>query len=351
MEFSDTITASLSAMFKRYILATGLGVVLLCVLVLAINSAIDPLWIWKGNQLQTNRNFIFNERLAKLNLFLKNASSYDCMLFGTSRATTLSAENIQGARCFNMSFSGGSLPEFVAYAKYLKKRGFNPKKVILAIDSFVFRRQNLSKQVPACIENQQNPDGILKSYLSLDALGFSLRTVVDSSPLPRVYDNNFNVYIRDDAPKYHPKLLYSDNPRQDYYDEKALELVKQLFLVFPEAERLAYVPPISIWEMQRIRKADKQQNSIRMIYAVSQIAGKLYDFSLPSKLTSRTDNTFDGSHYNDKTNQLIVDVLNGKRHLDGVLINNDSFEDYSNLVNQRMELINRSFQAGKQALG
>ncbi|MEE9346415.1 MAG: hypothetical protein V3U88_12485 [Methylococcales bacterium] len=351
MEFSDTIAASLSTMFKRYILATGFGVVLLCVLVLAINSVIDPLWIWKGNQLQTNRNFIFNERLAKLNLFLKNASSYDCMLFGTSRATTLPAEKIQGARCFNMSFSGGSLPEFVAYAKYLKKRGFNPKKVILAIDSFVLRRQNLSKQVPACIENQQNPDGILKSYLSLDALGFSLRTLVNSSPLPRVYDDNFNVYIRDDAPKYHPKLLYPDNPRQDYYDEKALELVKQLFLVFPEAERLAYVPPISIWEMQRIRKADKQQNSIRMIYAVSQIAGKLYDFSLPSKLTSRTDNTFDGSHYNNKTNQLIVNVLNGKRHLDGVLINTSSFEDYSNLVNQRMELINRSFQAGKQAQG
>jgi hypothetical protein len=326
--------------YKRYILATSFGVMLLCLLVLSINSIVDPLWMWKGNQIHTDRNFIFNERLAKLNLFLNNANDYDCMLFGTSRATTLPADQIQGARCFNMSFSGGSIPEFVAYAEYLKQRGFNPKKVILAIDSFVLRHKNLGKDLPACIENQQNPDGLLKSYLSLDVLGFTLRTLVDSSPLPRVYDNNFNVYIRDDAPKYTPRLVYPDNPNQDHYDEKALELVKQLFLVFPKAERLAYVPPVSIWAMQRIRKADKKQASIKMIYAVSQIAGELYDFSLPSKLTSRTDNTFDGSHYDNKTNQFIVDVLNGKRELDGVLISNGSFEEYSRLINLRLDAIN-----------
>ncbi len=333
-------TAEEDTTYQSYILATVFGVILLCVLVLTMNSFIDPLWMWKGNQIHTNRNFIFNERLAKLNLFLNNASEYDCMLFGTSRATTLPADQLQGERCFNMSFSGGSLPEFVAYAEYLKQRGFNPKKVILAIDSFVLRRKNLTKQVPACIENQQNPDGLLKSYLSLDALGFTLRTLVDSSPLPRVYDNNFNVYIRDDTPKYIPRLSYPDNPYQEHYDQQALELVKQLFAVFPEAERLAYVPPVSIWEMQRIHKADKKQHSVTMIYAVSQIAGKLYDFSLPSTLTSRTDNTFDGSHYDKKTNQLIVDVLNGKRHLDGVLISNGSFEEYSHLVNQRMRSVN-----------
>ncbi|MEE9413433.1 MAG: hypothetical protein V3V22_10325, partial [Methylococcales bacterium] len=278
--------------------------------------------------------------LAKLNLFLNNANDYDCMLFGTSRATTLPADQLQGARCFNMSFSGGSLPEFVAYAEYLRKRGFNPKKVILAIDSFVLRHKNLNRELPACIENQQDPDGLLKSYLSLDVLGFTLRTLVDSSPLPRVYDNTFNVYIRDDAPNYNPELAHSKHPKQDHYDEKALELVKQLFMVFPEAERLAYVPPVSIWEMQRIRKADKKQDSVEMIYAVSQITGKLYDFSLPSKLTSRTDNTFDGSHYDKETNQFVVDVLNGKRHLDGVLISNGSLEEYNRLLNQRMNAIN-----------
>jgi len=332
-------TAEHNTTYKRYILATGFGVLLLCLLVLSINSVVDPLWMWKGNQIHTDRNFIFNERLSKLNLFLKNASNYDCILFGTSRATTLPADQIQGARCFNMSFSGGSLPEFVAYAKYLKQRGFSPKKVILAIDSFVLRHENLGTNLPACIENQENPDGLLKSYLSLDTLGFTLRTLVDSSPLLRVYDNTFNVYIRDDASKYVPRLVSPNNPKQDHYDKKALELVKQLFLVFPEAQRLAYVPPVSIWAMQRIRKADNKQDSIKMIYAVSQIAGELYDFSLPSKLTSRTDNTFDGSHYDKTTNQLIVDVLNGKRHLDGVLISDGSFEEYRHLVKQRMESI------------
>ena len=335
-----TTTTEVDTNYKRYILATGFGVMLLCVVVLTMNSVVDPLWMWKGNQIHPDRNFIFNERLAKLNLFLKNASNYDCMLFGTSRATTLPAYQIQGARCYNMSFSGGSLPEFVAYAKYLKQRGFNPKKVILAIDSFVLRHKNLSKELPACIENQQNPDSLLKAYLSLDALGFTLRTIVDSSPLPRVYDKNFNVYIRDDAPQYNPELAHSKNPNQDNYDEQALELVKQLFMVFPEAERLVYVPPVSIWEMQRILKADKHQQSIKMIYAISQISGKLYDFSLPSKLTSRTNNTFDGSHYDYKTNQFLVDVLNGQPHLDGVLISDGTFEEYSLLVNQRMAAIN-----------
>ena len=38
---------------------------------LTLNIAVDPLWYFKGNILQ-NKNYAFNEREAKTNLFLNN---------------------------------------------------------------------------------------------------------------------------------------------------------------------------------------------------------------------------------------------------------------------------------------
>ena len=61
----------------------------------AVNCLVDPLWYLRGNVL-TGVNFAFNERLAAINRFLPRLGEYDCVIFGSSRASLLPDENIQG---------------------------------------------------------------------------------------------------------------------------------------------------------------------------------------------------------------------------------------------------------------
>ena len=107
-----------------------------CLIVFCINLLFDPLWYSNGNQLE-GLNYMYDERLSKTNQYLKRRSShaYNCIIFGSSRTTLLNESLLRDPyRCFNFSFSGGRIQEFLAYAKWLKNRGLNPDFVILGVD-------------------------------------------------------------------------------------------------------------------------------------------------------------------------------------------------------------------------
>jgi len=71
---------------------------------------------------------------------LRAPGQYDCLIFGSSRTTLLSASAFSGYRCFNLSFSGGQIEDFIAYAEYLEHLGMRPKLIIVGVDGFNFLR-------------------------------------------------------------------------------------------------------------------------------------------------------------------------------------------------------------------
>src|SRR5206468_1011253 len=112
-----------------WLLASAFVIVAAC---FTVNCLVDPLWYLRGNVL-TEINYPFNERLSKLIRFLPRMRDYDCMIFGTSRATLLPEEKAEGYRCFNMAVSDGQASEYLLYADYLRKRGFAPRLIIVDI--------------------------------------------------------------------------------------------------------------------------------------------------------------------------------------------------------------------------
>src|SRR6516225_898321 len=74
--------------FKVYLgwLAATVGLILAACF--AVNCLVDPLWYLHGNVL-TKINYPFNERLAAMIRFLPGLADYDCVIFGTSRASLL----------------------------------------------------------------------------------------------------------------------------------------------------------------------------------------------------------------------------------------------------------------------
>src|SRR5260370_27616028 len=113
-----------------------------------VNCLVDPLWYLRGNIL-TEINYPFNERLAKLNRFLPRMHDYDCMIFGTSRASLLPEDKAEGYRCFNMAVSDGPASEYPLYADYLRPRGFSPRLIILDLRRSAFITPAPPAQVPA----------------------------------------------------------------------------------------------------------------------------------------------------------------------------------------------------------
>jgi len=101
--------------FRIYLgclLATAGLIVAAC---FVVNCLIDPLWYLRGNVL-TGINYPFNERLAAIIRFLPRQQEYDCIILGTSRASLLPDENIQGYHCYNLSFSDGQASEYLRLA-------------------------------------------------------------------------------------------------------------------------------------------------------------------------------------------------------------------------------------------
>ena len=302
---------------KRYVVL----VVILCLLfasaTLVINLLVDPLWFWKGNQL-TGVNFSFNERQAKLNHLLAHKKDFDCIIFGSSRATLFQADSVPGYRCFNIGFSGGRVKEYLAFAEYLASAGINPRLVIVGVDGYNFQLLDEPTSVPDYVNTKSKPPGLFSSYLTISALWFSLRTLLDESPLPRYYTSRFECAIRDDAPDFQPhfpleaeglKRKGVQDQNQKKYDPKIAAYFGNMRDIFPEARFVAYVPPVSAWHIAKDEKDGILNGYLESIYATSQYFEVFWDFSIPSQVTWSTDKTYDGSHYDVETNRLIAQVI------------------------------------------
>src|SRR5262249_19685700 len=163
--------------YAGWLLATVAVIIIPC---FAINCLVDPLWYLKGNVL-TGVNYAFNERLAAIIRFLPRLNDYDCVIFGTSRASLLPDEKIEGNRCYNLSISDGNAREYVLYAKYLRERGYTPRLIIVDIKRSEFIEPEQPVEVPDFIREGTSPPSIFASYLSLDALDFSIRTLLADS--------------------------------------------------------------------------------------------------------------------------------------------------------------------------
>lgn len=317
--------------YRQYVWICSASILFMATVCFIINLMADPLWYWKGNQL-THKNFAFNERISKINLFLQDPDKYDCFIFGSSRTTLLNQHDIEGYTCFNFSFSGGNVFEIIEYSEYLKSLKYYPKLVILGIDGFNFTLKKSINNVPDFVLTRRRPPNILKSYLSFDSLKFSKRSFMEESNLPRYYKEDFTVDILKNSPKYHPE---HEKPkkleeREGSYTLDNLTYYEQLTQVFPNAQYIGYVPPISYWKILELQNTNELNIYLEAIHRISGFIQPLYDFSIPSDITKNTDNTYDGSHYNVYVNKLITRIFNSKTMNFGLQVDKMNVTTYKN---------------------
>ncbi len=297
-------------LFNRYLAGVFLATGLLSAGAVVLNSVIDPLWFWRGN-LITGQNYIFNERVAKVNLILQAPEKYDCLIFGSSRVTLFDQTDIAGHRCANLAFSAGKAVEFLAYARYLADRGIRPRLVIVGVDDFNFLTKTTRQpEIPDFVRKGEAPPGWLESYLSLTALDFSQRTLREVSPMPRFYNDGFVGGVLKDTAAFKPPKKLKAAVFKGRLDPQRADLYRQLRDTFPEARFWGFVPPVAAWKVTETRHLGKILDGyLQAIANTAEHFEVLYDFSVPSAVTRRHDNTYDGSHYYPAVHKVISERL------------------------------------------
>ncbi len=328
----DTTTSRVPKPMKAYLKTYFPLLALLLSAAGLINWLIDPLWYGGGNRI-TGQNFSFNERISKTNLFLHTKpKTYDCLILGSSRVTLVKASSFKKNHCFNYSFSAGRIEEFVAYAKYAKEKGLNPKVVYVGVDAF-----NFDKSTPKFTGvGEIEPQPIYRAYFSLDVLLYSTRTLLGMSPDPRYYNEKFDSEVVANPPVYKPQLL-KDN-KHSSCDTSKIGFYKELRQVFPQAKFIGYVPPISAWNVvNESYSRGVMDCQLQAFYEVSKFFDTMYDLSIPSSVTTQVYNTYDGSHYYPEVQNEVTKILEGQPLDFGVRMNDYTFDKYNELYNSRIK--------------
>lgn len=300
---------------------------LLLVIVLTIgvfNCVVDPLWYGKGNRL-TGVNPPWNERIAKTNLLLQNPKAYDCLLLGTSRSTLLNTAFLQNNRCFNYSFSGGKLEELVNYAEYIQQKHLNPTKVYVEIEPSSLNRRSQPREFTKVTD----PAPFYETYFfSLNTFWLSLKTVLGLYPHTRLYNQSFQVQLSEDTPDYEPEFSV-ENKDHKGCDPKRVEFYQRLKQIFPEASLVGFVAPVSAWRVYNTQYANGLlECQLNGIHQLSAFFDAVYDFSIPSALTEKTDNTYDGNHYYPAVFQTVAAVLEGRQSEFGLNVDQYALNEY-----------------------
>ncbi len=297
----------------------------LCLGVFGINLFFDPLWYRNGNQLD-GVNYMFNERFSKTNQYLRRAAShnYNCIIFGSSR-TTLFNESLLDSRyrCYNFSFSGGRIEEFIAWAKWLKNKGENPKYVILGIDDFNFVELDSELNIPDFIKYHTKPPNIFYSYFSLDAFDMSFRLLTHDRYNPKIYDRDFFGTVIQDPPHYRPRLLTFEHTLH----KPVVDEYRQIRKIFPQSILIGYIPPISSW-ITASKSQEELNFFLHSVYTMSSFFHVFYDFSIPSEVTNNQKNTYDGSHYFPFIQSKMVQSINIGQMAFGIDVKKFSRETY-----------------------
>ncbi len=309
----------------RYLKAWA-GLTLALVLgALGLNLAVDPLWYGAGNRL-TGRNYEFNERVSKAHLFLQAPERYDCLILGSSTATIVHPSLMAPRHCFNFAFSAGVVGEFVAYARWLRAHGARPSLVIVGADYVNFDPAvDRQVDVPDFVARGALPPPRRESYLSLDALLWSVLAVLDQSPYPKYYDARFEVIVRPDAGTFDPEGL-SIRPR--VLDPARVERFRALRAFFPEARFVAWMPPLSAWHVAELERTGALPDYLRSLHALTTTFDEVYDFALPSEVTGRVEDTYDGRHYGNAVNARVTRRLAGAEDSFGLRVDGLSLEAY-----------------------
>ena len=302
-----------------------------------LNYLVDPLWFFGGDKLAP-RNFSWDERIARLARFADSDRDYDCYIFGASRVGMMSEHAIKGHSCFMISFESASPRELIAYAQYIKRTAKRePDLVVIGVDDFDFIDQADANNVPQEVLEDGVPH-FWEYYFSWDVTTWSIKTLLDQSPKARYFDKDLTGQIRADAGTM-PVLRLTLKPGQKWHMSlNSVAEYAKFRQIFPKAHLVAYATPVAADKIAQFKEAGLLPFYLEALQKTSEHFDEMYDFSIPSAITSDPKLTYDGSHYQPAVSAQIAAAMQSHQPSFGIVLSGRPLGEITRLYADRLEL-------------
>ncbi len=302
-----------------------------------LNYLVDPLWFFGGNKLQP-RNFSWDERIARLARFSASGRDYDCYIFGASRVGMMNEQAFADHKCFMISFENASPRELIAYAQYIKQHAKRePDLVVVGVDDFDFIDQADANNVPPDILKNRIPH-FWDYYFSQDVTEWSIKTLLDQSPKARFFDGDLNGQIRADA-EHMPVLRMTLKPGQKWHMSlNSVAEYAKFRQIYPKAHLVAYATPVAADKIAQFRQTGLLPFYLQALQKTSAQFDEMYDFSIPSQITSDPRLTYDGSHYQPAVSGRIAAAIQKHEPSFGIILSGRPIEEIARLYADRLDL-------------
>ena len=136
----------------------------------------------------------------------------------------------------------------------------------------------------------------------------SWRTLFGSSPIDRFYDAKFQCKVAVTT-HYDPRKPIRDLHAGPFDNRAPLAQYQALRDIFPDAQFVGYTPPISAFAILDYEKIDWLQSYTGALVDAAAIFDRFWDASIPSPITVKPANTYDGTHYSSDVNARIAEGL------------------------------------------
>ncbi len=205
------------------------------------------------------------------------------------------------------------MSELLLYAKYLRARGFGPELLIVGVDEFDFEGPTTTPNVPEFIIAGKEPPPFWRTYVSLDVLDFSYRTLRGDYPNHRMFGRDLQSHIIPRRRPYKPPAQLAAEAKPTEFHPERADMYIDLRRLFPEARALGFVAPTAAWTIAQLRLDGQLAAYLDALHRVSTAFDEFLDFGVPSDITVDTTNTFDGLHYIDAVNaHTLAALLSGQ---------------------------------------
>lgn len=310
--------------------------------IVSLNFFIDPLWFFSYSHRLNSLQVDFDERLQK-SIKLKyneNLDNIDTLLIGSSRSTYYDQSKFGDMKVFNFAFSGAYPIEykyFINYSKTLKGEEF--KNIILGLDFYGCGYKNDKKEkqnLTYLSDLDRNQAYILSSYISLDALQYSLTNIarsITNHAGGRSY-NRKNIVLADkqntkkveERAKTRSKTYWKNMK----YNENYVNILQELKKQNTKTNFIIYTTPLSK-PFLKVLYSDKKLKKFyfRWIKDMVFVFDKVYFFTLPNKLSENyTIYSKDGDHFYPEATENISKIISGQKDIKGfgIIITKDNID-------------------------
>ena len=302
--------------FLKKTIIYAFGCIVFCV---AFPYLLDPynVFHWdniRNNGVEPNKNYV------KMRYVLDNPDKYDSFFFGSSRAGAVHTDKIAGEKCYNMTYSLGTVKEHLDNVRTFISEGIVPKHVYILVDSNSYTvngEKHNSQPLRMTYEYASaNKAEFYKTYLSAAMAFKSLRYILaqaGTDGYEYFYDYGWwcdydrTSEIDWDGPLA-PEIGDTDN-----IDERIKKCVNDVALLKALCEEYGIEFTVITTPMHPVtyRASVEEAEYLTFIKELSKVT-EYINFSGLSTLTRDNGYYIDTSHFNAYMGDIMISVLEGE---------------------------------------